>query len=107
MAPGFHDAVIGACRIAGFEPRTDELGAGGSTAWGRIARGEGVVLTVASNRDAIQRGIAIAEIAPPVPTMTIEAIWRQDLALPATQRFCDVARATARANGWIAEPARA
>ena len=99
--------MIAACRAAGFEPRTDELGAGGSTAWGRIARGEGVVLTVASNRDAIQRGIAIAEIAPPVPTMTIDAIWRHDLALPAVHRFCDVARETARANGWTREPARA
>jgi DNA-binding transcriptional LysR family regulator len=107
MAPGFHDAVIGACRSAGFAPRTDELGAGGSTAWGRIARGEGVVLTVASNRDAIQRGIAIAPIAPPVPTMTIVAIWRRDLTLPPMQRFCDVSRQTARANGWVPEPARA
>jgi DNA-binding transcriptional LysR family regulator len=107
MAPGFHDAVLAACRAAGFDPRTDELGAGGSTAWGRIARGEGVVLTVASNRDAMQRGIVIAEVAPPVPTMTIDTIWRHDLALPAMQRFCDLARDTARANGWIREPAGA
>jgi DNA-binding transcriptional LysR family regulator len=107
MAPGFHDAVLAACRAAGFEPRTDEFGAGGSTAWGRIARGEGVVLTVASNRDAIQRGIAVVDLAPPVPTMTIDAVWRRDVSLPALQRFIDVAQATARRRGWIAEPSAA
>jgi len=107
MAPGFHDAVVAACRGSGFEPRTDDFGAGGSTAWGRIARGDGVVLTAASNRDAIQRGIAVVDLAPPVPTMTIDLLWRRDLKLPAMQRLAGIAQATARRRGWIAEPAEA
>ena len=43
MAPGFYDAVVGACRAAGFEPDLDERAAG-NTVWGYIARRRGVGL---------------------------------------------------------------
>ena len=38
MAPGYYDAIIAACRTAGFEPHVDQHGAG-STVWGYIAEG--------------------------------------------------------------------
>jgi DNA-binding transcriptional LysR family regulator len=41
MSPGYYDAIVGACRAAGFEPRIDEHGAG-STVWGYIAQGRGI-----------------------------------------------------------------
>jgi len=40
MVPGYYDAVVGACRAAGFEPRLDEHGAG-STVWGYKRRDAG------------------------------------------------------------------
>src|SRR5262249_38186387 len=43
MAPGYYDAIVAACRTAGFEPDVDEQGAG-STVWGYIAQGRGVGL---------------------------------------------------------------
>ena len=47
MAPGYYDAIIAACRTAGFEPHVDQHGAG-STVWGYIAEGRGVGLVVSS-----------------------------------------------------------
>jgi hypothetical protein len=55
MSPGYHDAVVDACRDAGFEPRLDEQGAG-SAVWGTIARDQGAGLVVASMRSQLPRG---------------------------------------------------
>jgi hypothetical protein len=45
MSPGYYDAILAACRAAGFEPVLDEHAAG-STVWGFIAQGRGVGLVV-------------------------------------------------------------
>src|SRR5262249_55961401 len=37
MSPGYYDAIMAACRSAGFEPTVDEHGAG-STVWGTSLR---------------------------------------------------------------------
>ncbi len=76
MAPGFYDAVVGACRAAGFEPQLDERAAG-NTVWGDIARGRGIALINRSLAESLPRGVELIELANPKPVLTIEAVWRR------------------------------
>ena len=77
MAPGYYDAIIAACRMAGFEPHVDQHGAG-STVWGYIAEGRGVGLVVSSLIEQLPRGVKLVDLAPPRPMLTVNAVWRQD-----------------------------
>lgn len=100
MAPGYYDAVMSACRAAGFEPRLDAHGAG-STVWGYIAQGRGLGLVVASLAEQLPSGVKLIDIAPPVPPpLSITAVWQPD-AMPMTvQRLLDVATELAAERGW-------
>ena len=99
MAPGFYDAVVGACRTAGFEPQLDEQ-ATGNTVWGNLARGRGVALINASLAEQLPRGITLVELAPPTATLTYDAVWHQG-ELPLIQRSLEVAAQLAREAGWL------
>ncbi|MFH9225616.1 LysR family transcriptional regulator [Streptomyces lydicus] len=85
MAPGYYDAVAGACRAAGFEPVLDET-ASGSNAWAGIAAGRGVNLVVASLARQLPRGITLVPLAKPVPVLRIDAVWRAEHPHPAVPR---------------------
>ena len=61
-----HDAVVSACRAAGFEPRPDQEAAG-STVWGYIAQGQGIGLVVSSLAEQLPLGVRLIDIAPPAP----------------------------------------
>jgi DNA-binding transcriptional LysR family regulator len=100
MSPGYYDAVIAACRDAGFEPRRDELAAG-STVWGNIARGRGVGLVVGSLRLQLPRGLTLVTLAAPAPTLAIDLAWLADRATPAIRRLVDVADRLAQERGWL------
>jgi DNA-binding transcriptional LysR family regulator len=100
MAPGFYDAVVGACRAAGFEPSLDEHGAG-STVWGYIARGRGVGLINASLAEQLPRGVRLVALAPPGATLTVETVWHEQNESPALERALEVAAAAAREQSWI------
>ena len=100
MAPGFYDAVLGACRAAGFEPKVD-VDAGGNTIWSTIAEGRGVGLTVASIERQRPEGIAVVHLTGPPPTLTIEVAARSGES-PLTGRFLSVARATSSVREWLA-----
>ncbi len=103
MAPGYYDAVVAACRAAGFEPRRDEQAAG-STVWGNIARGRGVGLVVGSLRDQLPRGVTLVALATPAPTLAIELVWPVDRTTPGVRRLIDVADRLAQDRGWLAGP---
>jgi DNA-binding transcriptional LysR family regulator len=99
VAPGYYDVVIGACRSAGFEPPLREDA--GATLWCRsIARGRGVGLAVSSLAAEHPAGITLVDLAPPRPTLAINAIWSDDGETPAVHRFLDAAAALATERGW-------
>ncbi len=100
MSPGYYDVVVGACRAAGFEPALDEHGAG-STVWGYIAQGRGAGLVVGSLFEQLPAGIALVDLAPPRPTLALNAVWLDDGEAPAVGRFLEVAAALAAARGWL------
>ena len=99
MAPGYYDAVVAACRAAGFEPRVDEHGAG-STVWSYIAQGRGIGLVVSSLIEQLPRGVKLVDLAPPRPMLTVNAVWRQDHELPAIDRFFETATRVAEERDW-------
>jgi DNA-binding transcriptional LysR family regulator len=99
MAPGYYDAVIAACHMAGFEPKVDQHGAG-STVWGYIAEGRGVGLVVSSLIEQLPRGVRLVDLTPPRPMLTVNAVWRQDQELPAIERFFETAKRLARERRW-------
>jgi len=100
MSPGYYDAVIAACRDAGFEPRRDEQAAG-STVWGNIARGRGVGLVVGSLRLQLPRGLTLITLAAPAPMLAIDLAWLADRATPAIRRLVDVADRLAQERAWL------
>jgi DNA-binding transcriptional LysR family regulator len=99
MAPGYYDAIIAACRTAGFEPEVDQHGAG-STVWSYIAEGRGVGLVVSSLIEQLPRGVKLLDLAPPRPMLTVNAVWRQDHELPAVERFFETAKQLAQEHHW-------
>jgi DNA-binding transcriptional LysR family regulator len=99
MAPGFYDAVVGACRAAGFEPTLDEHAAG-NTVWGNIARGRGVALINASLAEQLPRGVALIALAQPHATLNYDAIWLEP-GPPIIERTLEVATQLAKENDWL------
>jgi DNA-binding transcriptional LysR family regulator len=103
MAPGYYDAVLAACRDAGFEPRLDDQAAG-STVWGNIARSRGVGLVVESLRYQLPRGITLVPLTAPAPTLAIDLVWPTIRTTPALQRVVAVADQLAHDRGWLRDP---
>ena len=100
MTPGYYDAVMSACRAAGFEPRLDERGAG-STVWGYIAQGRGIGLVVASLAEQLPSGVKLIDIAPPVPPpLGVTAVWQPDAMLATVERLLEIATELATEHGW-------
>jgi len=100
MSPGYYDAVVAACRSAGFEPRLDEQAAG-STVWGDIARGKGVGLVVASLRHQLPLGLTLRPLRPPAPSLAIDLAWPTERTTPAVRRLIEVADRLAQDRGWL------
>ncbi|HEY6782646.1 MAG TPA: LysR family transcriptional regulator [Candidatus Dormibacteraeota bacterium] len=100
MAPGFYDAVVGACQAAGFEPRLDER-AGGNTVWGYIARGLGVALVNGSRAEQLPSGIRLLGVSNATPTLTIQALWRRNDELPALDRVLNAISHIAARERWL------
>jgi DNA-binding transcriptional LysR family regulator len=99
MAPGFYDIVVGTCRTAGFEPKVDEQ-ATGNTVWGNLAQDRGVALINASLDEQLPRGITLVDLAQPMATLTIDAVWH-GVELPLVVRTLDVAARLAKERDWL------
>ena len=99
MAPGYYDAMIAACHMAGFEPNVDQHGAG-STVWGYIAESRGVGLVVSSLIEQLPRGVKLVDLTPPRPMLTVNAVWREDHELPSIERFFETAKRLAQERHW-------
>jgi len=99
MAPGYYDAVMAACRSAGFEPTIDQHGAG-STVWGYIADGRGVGLVVSSLIEQLPSGVKLVDLAPPRPMLTVNAVWRRDHELLTIERFFESAKSLVQERHW-------
>jgi DNA-binding transcriptional LysR family regulator len=99
MASGYCDAMIGACRMAGFEPNIDQHGAG-STVRGYIAEGRGVGLVVSSLIEQLPRGVKLVDLTPTRPMLTVNAVWRQENDLPAIECFFETAKQLAQERHW-------
>jgi DNA-binding transcriptional LysR family regulator len=100
MSPGYFDAVVGACRSAGFEPNVDDT-AGGNPVWARIAEGSGIGLIATSQADSLRSGIRAVPLAAPVPTMEICLMLRADESDPSIEsaRRTILSAATALGSG--------
>ena len=101
MAPGFYDAVLAACRDAGFEPTLDEHAAG-STVWRNIAQRRGVALVVASLIDQVPRGITLLTLADPRPVLIIDLVWHRETAAPAVKHVLRAAGEVSGERHWLA-----
>ena len=100
MTPGYYDAVMSACRAAGFELRLDQHGAG-STVWGYIAQSRGIGLVVASLAEQLPSGVKLIDIAPPVPPpLGVTAVWQPDAMLATVDRLLETAAELATEHGW-------
>lgn len=100
MTPGYYDAVVAACRAAGFEPRLDEHTAG-STVWGNIARGRGVGLVVRSLIDQIPRGITLVKLAQPRPDLIVDLVWRRETAPRSVRHLAAASAEVAQERRWL------
>jgi DNA-binding transcriptional LysR family regulator len=99
-SPGYYDVVVGACRVAGFEPSLEEHSAG-STVWCHdIARGRGIGLTVGSLGEQHAPGVAFVNLAPPRPILAINAVWSEEAEPPTVTRFLNAAASLAAERGW-------
>jgi hypothetical protein len=104
MAPGYYDAVVAACRAAGFEPRLD-ASAGGSISWANIANGHGVGLVVGSLRAQLSHGVRILSLRTPFPApLPTDVVWANDPVVPAVERFSELARNVADRHRWLQTP---
>jgi DNA-binding transcriptional LysR family regulator len=100
MSPGYYDAVLAACRAAGFEPKVAEQAAG-STVWGDIARGNGIGLVVASLRLQLPAGVRLVALEAPAPTLTIDLIWSAERRTPGVHRLLEAAERLAGDRSWL------
>ena len=100
MTPGFYDAVVAACREAGFEPRLDEHTAG-STVWGNIAKVRGVGLVVRSLTEQLPRGITLVELAEPQPVLIVDLVWHRETAAAAVRHIAAAAEQLSRERRWL------
>jgi DNA-binding transcriptional LysR family regulator len=100
MSPGYYDAVLAACRGAGFEPKVAEQAAG-STVWGDIAHGDGFGLVVTSLGVQLPAGLRLVGLEPSVPTLIIDLIWSAEHRTPGIERLLEVAERLAAESDWL------
>jgi DNA-binding transcriptional LysR family regulator len=100
MSPGYYDAVLAACRAAGFEPRIAEHAAG-STVWRDIAQGDGFGPVVASIGLQLPAGLNLVGLEPPTATLTIDLIWSAERRTPGVGRVLEVAERLTGERGWL------
>ncbi|MGH9212464.1 MAG: LysR family transcriptional regulator [Acidimicrobiales bacterium] len=99
MAPGYYDAVMAACRAAGFEPRLDKSAAG-VIVWGNIAEGGGVGLVIRSLEPQIPREVRLVPLRQRAH-LAVDLVWPDDPVSSAIERFRELARGVSDAHSWL------
>ncbi len=99
VTPGYHDAVLAACREAGFEPRLGEP-VSGATIWGAIGAGRGVGLVVGSLAEQLPRGIALVPLTDPRPVLIFDLLWAADHHSAVVERARAATAALVRSKRW-------
>jgi DNA-binding transcriptional LysR family regulator len=93
LAPRLYDSMLDICRRAGFEPTTVDESF--HTAWdlGLQPPEDGFSFSAISAASATPAGLAVVQLADPVPTLPMTLFWHRDSAVPGVERLRDVARA--------------
>ena len=90
--PVFHDAVLKACRAAGFVPQAPHEADHLHMVLGLVAAGAGVALVPASARKAHHDEVAYRALHPAPEKLETALAWRRDDKSPALAEFISTAR---------------
>lgn len=89
--PQLYDAMLGALRASGVEPRVSQEVSGKHAALALVAAGFGVSLTPASARDWLRRGVVLRAVGPGLPVVRMAAAWPKDSANAAALALAQLA----------------
>jgi DNA-binding transcriptional LysR family regulator len=90
--PVLHDAMLTACRVAGFVPRVSHEADQLQMLLGIVATENAVALVPAAARKVRQRGIVLRSLRTPSPPLETVVAWRRDDPSPLVVAFLDAAR---------------
>jgi len=91
-APVFHDAILTACRVAGFVPRVSHEADQLQMLLGIVATENAVALVPAAARKVRQHGIVLRSLRTPSPPLETVVAWRRDDPSPLVAAFLHAAR---------------
>jgi DNA-binding transcriptional LysR family regulator len=92
VVPVFHDAVLKACRAAGFMPHAPHEADHLHMVLGLVAAGAGVALVPASARKIQHDQVTYRALHPPPERLETALAWRRDDKSPALAEFIATAR---------------
>jgi DNA-binding transcriptional LysR family regulator len=92
VVPVFHDAVLKACRAAGFIPHAPHEADHLHMVLGLVAAGAGVALVPASARKIQHDHVTYRALHPPPERLETALAWRRDDKSPALGEFITTAR---------------
>jgi DNA-binding transcriptional LysR family regulator len=90
--PGRNEAIIGACRAAGFTPNIRHLAAGLSAAFALVAAGKGVTLAPGEASQLPQAQTVFLKLEPVVPLITSVAALRKDDERPSIKKLIELCK---------------
>lgn len=93
---GLHDAVLRACRAAGFEPMLGQPAPQIASILALVAGELGVSLVPASTRQFTAKGVTYRTLRAPVPRVDLALVWRKDRPSRLATNFASLARTAAR-----------
>ena len=96
---GLHDAVLRACRAAGFEPRLGQPAPQIASILALVSGELGVSLVPACTQQFTARGVTYRTLRAPAPRIDLALAWRRDRPSPLVTNFVALARDAARPAG--------
>lgn len=93
----YYDAVIAACRQAGFSPRIVQEGNSVQTLLALVAAGLGVTMAPSSLQNLKHPGVVYRELpASDTQVLDLALVWRNEEQSPVVKAFTDIARQIAK-----------
>lgn len=90
--PYYHDAIVAACRAAGFGPRVANESGLPQTVIGLVSAGVGVSLVWESMGNLNRPGVAYAKLSGPTPRLATAVAWRRGNPSAVAKAFVEVVR---------------